>query len=81
LAAILSELGREEEAAPLLHKSHRRGECELSIGISAAYLSTLAQRKGNVRESAKYRNRALNLLPPDHPIVRRLFPREAMSVA
>jgi hypothetical protein len=81
LASLLADDGRDEEATPILRKWHRRSVCELSIGVSAAYLSTVAQRKGKVRESARYRRRALAFLAADHPVLKRLFPAEPIPAA
>jgi hypothetical protein len=72
LAGLLAECGREE-AVPLLRATFRRADHEVAIGISAAYLSVLAQKKGRARESAKYRKRAIEFLSADHPLLQRLF--------
>lgn len=81
LAGLLADCGRDEEAKPLLVEAYRRGACELDIGISAAYLSVLADREGRSKESAKYRKRAFAFLPSDHPVLKRLFETPALSVA
>jgi tetratricopeptide (TPR) repeat protein len=81
LAGLLVERGHEEEAAPLLRATQRRADQQEAIGISAAYLSVLAERKGRTRESAKYRARAIDFLSMNHPLLKRLLAAEPAAAA
>ena len=72
LGALLAEKGADEEALPLLRELHARAETETDLGISAAYLTVLATRRGAETEAARYRQQARTALPED-PLVQRVL--------
>jgi hypothetical protein len=72
LGGLLVERGCDAEALPLLQELHARGEDETDLGISAAYLSVLATRRGDAAGGAKLQKEAMTLLP-EHPLVRRVL--------
>ena len=74
LGSLLAEMGRDDEAFTLLQSINASADSAVDIGISAAYLSVLAARRGDVERSATYRQQALEVLPEDLLVKRLLNP-------
>ncbi len=78
LAGLLVEKGAGDEALPYLRELHALADNDTDLGISAAYLSVLAERRGAATEAARYREEARKSLP-EHPLVLRLIGANAVK--
>lgn len=72
LGSLLVEQGKIEDGRAILSEVHSKSTSETDRGISAAYLSMLANRDGKMEAATRLRDEARQSLPGD-PLIERIL--------